>query len=312
MQTILGSNGVIGHALAKELPKFKTNIRLVSRNPKKVNQNDELLSADLTLKEDVYKAIEGSEVAYLCIGLKYDIKTWRKEWPVLMRNVLDACAKYKCKLVFVDNVYAIDTAEIGNITEESNMKPFSKKGAVRKEIDQMILDDMQAGKVEAIIARCADYYGPSTELSLVMIATYNQFIKNKKAQWIGYPKVPHTYTYSEDAGKAMALLGNTPDAYNQIWNLPTEKRGFTGEDWVNLVAKEMGKSASYSNIQPFMVRVLGIFIPILREVYEMQYQFEIPYKLNSDKFEKRFGIMATPYEKGMKETLNDLAQMNPK
>lgn len=36
MQTILGSNGQIGHELAKELSKhYTTDIRLVSRNPKK-------------------------------------------------------------------------------------------------------------------------------------------------------------------------------------------------------------------------------------------------------------------------------------
>lgn len=303
MQTILGSNGAIGQALAKELLKYTSEIKLVSRKPKKVNESDQLFAADLTQREQVFKAIEGSEIVYLCVGLKYDLKVWQTEWPKLMRNVLDACNQYNCKLVFVDNVYAIDAAHIHQITEESPMNPVSKKGAVRKQINEMILDDIKAGKVQAIIARCADYYGPYPDLSLVMIATYKNLIKNKKSQWMGYPKIPHTYTYTEDAGEAMALLGNTADAFNQIWNLPTEKRGFTGEQWVNLVAKEMGKSNKYSNIGPGMIKLLGVFIPILKEISEMGYQFATPYALDSSKFEKRFGIKATPYEEGMKETL---------
>ena len=42
MQTILGSGGAIGISLAKELMNYTNQIRLVSRNPKKVNETDEL------------------------------------------------------------------------------------------------------------------------------------------------------------------------------------------------------------------------------------------------------------------------------
>lgn len=310
MQTILGSNGAIGQELAKSLINYTSDIRLVSRNPKKINATDQLMKADLTQRDAVFNAIEGSKIAYLCVGLKYDIKVWQKDWPVLMRNVLDACHKYNCKLVFIDNVYAIDPAHIGHITEESPMNPVSKKGLVRKEINEMILGGIQNGKVQAIIARCADYFGPYPELSLVMISTYSNFIKGKKAQWMGNPKMPHTYTYTADAGKGLAILGNTPGAYNQIWNLPTEKRGFTGEDWVNLVSKEMGKSNKYSTLGNGMMGFLSLFVPILRELKEMAYQFNSPYYLDSSKFEKSFNIKATPYEEAMHNSIVSLTANN--
>lgn len=307
MQTILGSNGAIGNALAKALTAYTTNIRLVSRNPKKVNENDQLLSADLTTKEGVFKAIEGSEVAYLCIGLEYKLDIWKTHWPPMMRNVLDACELYGCKLVFVDNVYAIGGDNVQHITEESPISPSSKKGKIRAQVDQMILDEIAAGKVKAIIARCADYYGPFPDLSLPMIATYGNFKKGKKAQWLFQANIPHTYTYTPDAGKGMALLGNTPDAYNQIWNLPTTARGITGEDWVNMVAKEMKVPAKFTSVPAWLVKVLGIFVPVLNEVHEMKYQFDRPYFFDSSKFEKQFNIKPTPYEVGIKETIAELS-----
>ncbi|HEX7583349.1 MAG TPA: NAD(P)H-binding protein, partial [Prolixibacteraceae bacterium] len=81
MQTILGSGGAIGIELAKALKEFTSEIRLVSRNPKKVNATDELMSADLLNTEDVRKAVKGSSVVYVTIGFPYSVKVWKKSWP---------------------------------------------------------------------------------------------------------------------------------------------------------------------------------------------------------------------------------------
>ncbi len=73
MQTILGSNGQIGHELAKELSKhYTTDIRLVSRKPKKINPTDQLVSADLMDFNQTKKAIENSDIVYFTVGLPMD------------------------------------------------------------------------------------------------------------------------------------------------------------------------------------------------------------------------------------------------
>ncbi|WP_316818322.1 hypothetical protein [Pedobacter nyackensis] len=52
MQTILGANGQIAEELARELKRnYTTDIRLVSRNPKKVNDTDTLFAANLLDRE---------------------------------------------------------------------------------------------------------------------------------------------------------------------------------------------------------------------------------------------------------------------
>jgi len=108
MQTLLGGNGTIGSVLAKELTRYTDKIRIVGRNPKKINESDELFKADLADPEQVDRAIAGSEVVYLLVGFEYDIKVWRNQWPLLMRATLDACKKHGAKLVFFDNVYLYD------------------------------------------------------------------------------------------------------------------------------------------------------------------------------------------------------------
>ncbi|MGO9611582.1 MAG: NAD-dependent epimerase/dehydratase family protein [Dissulfurispiraceae bacterium] len=216
MQTILGAGGIIGKELAKNLPKYTERIRLVSRNPRKVNPTDEIFSASLLDSKQTMKAVEGSDVVYLTAGLPYKTKTWQSQWPVIMKNVIDACKKYHAKLVFFDNVYSYGRVN-GWMTENTAMNPTSKKSTVRKKIDDMILDEVDRANFKAIIARAADFYGPDTPLSLVNVMVFDNIKKGKKAQWLINDKVKHSLTYTPDAGKATAILGNTESAYDQVF-----------------------------------------------------------------------------------------------
>jgi nucleoside-diphosphate-sugar epimerase len=132
MQTILGANGTIGKLLAQELPVYTDRIRLVSRNPIRVNESDELMPLDLTQPGAVDKAVQGSEVVYLVVGLEYSAKVWEQYWPALMRDTVNACLKYGAKLVFFDNVYMYDKNHMSHLTEATPVNPPSRKGAVRK------------------------------------------------------------------------------------------------------------------------------------------------------------------------------------
>jgi len=105
MQTILGSSGPIGFELAKSLKKFTSDIRLVSRNPKKVNNSDKIMAADLLNAEEVRKAVKGSSVVYVTIGFPYDLKIYSESWLKFTTYVINACIEYNCKLVFFDNIY---------------------------------------------------------------------------------------------------------------------------------------------------------------------------------------------------------------
>ena len=134
MQVILGSGGAIGTELARALPHYTPDIRLVSRNPKKVNSTDELFEGDLTDADRVAKAVQGAEVAYLTVGLPYNTATWRSTWPVVMANVINACKQHGTKLVFFDNVYMYDPQHLSPMTEDTPINPSSNKGKVRRQI----------------------------------------------------------------------------------------------------------------------------------------------------------------------------------
>jgi nucleoside-diphosphate-sugar epimerase len=305
MQTILGSTGVIGRELAKTLPQYTNKIRLVSRKPKKVNDNDELLSANLLNLEEILRAVEGSDVVYLTAGIQYDIKIWRRDWPVIMKNVIAACKKNNCKFVFFDNVYAYGKVD-GWMSEESPIKPDSEKGKVRAELTKMIMNEIEQGNLKAIIAKAADFYGPDTPLSFVNIMVFDNFKKGKKAQWMLDVNKKHSFTYTPDAGKGTAILGNTESAYNQIWHLPTNRNVLTGKKFIELAAKAMGVKPDYMVVKKWMLSLLGVFNKVIKENNEMLYQNHSDYLFDSTKFEKAFDYKPISYEEGIINTAKSI------
>jgi len=302
MQTILGAGGAIGIELAKALKQYTEEIRLVSRTPTRVNESDELVSADLLDKEQVNDAVKGSEVVYLVAGLPYKLKVWRNQWPVIMQNVINACKEHNAKLVFFDNIYMIDINHIGNITEDSPINPPSKKGEIRAQLDQMILGEIKAGTLSAIIARAADFYGPKVNTSVLQETVYKNFRKGKAANWFCSFDKLHNFTYTPDAGLTTAMLANDPNAWNQIWNLPTSSP-MTGKEWIEAFATQMNVKPKKQRASKWMIKMMGLFIPIMKELVEMLYQYDRDYVFNSSKFEKVYNFKPTPPETAIKEII---------
>lgn len=303
MQTILGAGGDIGTLLAKELKKFTQKIRLVARHPRQVNGDDELVSADIMDPRAVSEAVEGSEIVYLTVGLKYDLRVWKTQWPAIIRNVVDACITHNSKLVFFDNVYMYDKGVIPNMTEDSPLIPPSKKGVVRLKVVRHIMEAMATRNLKAVIARSADFYGPGSKNGILNILVLNAVSKGKKASWQADPHKVHSLTYTPDAAKGTALLGNTDSAYGQVWHLPTSPERLTGHELIELASGIKGRKASYRVLTPFILLLGGLFDRSIRELKEMQYQNDRDYFFNSDKFCTAFAFTPTSYRDGITETL---------
>ena len=305
MQTILGAGGAIGKELARILPEYTPSIRLVSRNPEKINAQDELFSANLLNAEETSSAVAGSEVVYLTAGLNYNTKTWQDQWPAVMRNAIDACARHGAKLVFFDNIYMYTKDCMANITENSRIDPPSRKGQVRATIAGMLMEAHASGKIQALIARSADFYGPNIQNTSMLTETViNPLKEGKKANWLGSLNFKHSFTFTPDAARATAVLGNAQNAYGEAWHLPTAPDPPTGNEWVHMIAGELGVKPRVQAAPKFMVRIIGLFTPIMGELVEMMYQYDRDYVFNSSKIETAFHLTPTPYKEGIRQVIS--------
>ena len=302
MQTVLGSNGVIGRELSRYLLDYSDRIRQVSRSPKRVNATDDLFSADLLDAKATADAVAGSTVAYLVAGLKYDHRVWEEQWPNVMRNAIDACKRHGSALVFFDNVYAYGRVD-GVMTEDTPYNPRSRKGEVRARIATTLMDEVRRGELRAMIVRAADFYGPNASLSVTHATVTERLKAQKTPQWLGNAKAVHTFTYTPDAGRSLAVLGNTASAYGQVWHALTSKEPITGEQYVRIACELSGRPYALQAVPRWMLFLTGIFVPVVRENMEMLYQFEYDYRFDSSKVERALGFAATGYREGIAATV---------
>lgn len=298
-QTILGGGGAIGTPLAKELKAYTENIRIAGRNPKKVNHSDETFIFDLTDRAGTREAVKNSEVVYLVAGLKYTTKIWQEQWPGVFDNVIEACKAEGTKLVFFDNVYPYGKVD-GPMTEETPFNPCSKKGEIRAKLDLKLIEEYKRGNLEGVIVRGADFYGPGVGSSVFNLLVIGNLMKGKKANWMNNPKAIHTFTYTPDAAKATAILGNTPSVYNQVWHAPADDHPITGEEMVRIAAEMLGVEPRIQVLSDTMLWMAGLFQPTVMSLIEMTYQTKYDYIFNSDKFKKAFNFTPTTYRDGIK------------
>ncbi|WP_036153170.1 NAD-dependent epimerase/dehydratase family protein [Maribacter forsetii] len=306
MQTILGANGQIAIELAKELKKkYTSNIRLVSRDPKKVNDTDTLFSANLLDKQKTEEAVKGSEIAYLTVGLPMNTKMWVDQFPIMMRNVIDACKKHHTKLVFFDNTYMYAQNETP-LTEESEFAPVGPKGKVRAEITTMILDEMAANNLEAVICRAPEFYGPDKTQSITNAIIFDNIKQGKKLKVFISDTILRTLIWTPDASKAMALIGNTPNVYNQTWHLPCDDNRLTYEQLIALTSKIYGKQFSYTVVPKIAFKIGGIFKSQMKELKELLPRYKHDNIFVSTKFKNRFpDFEVTTYQEGIEQIKNE-------
>jgi nucleoside-diphosphate-sugar epimerase len=308
MQTILGASGIIGTELAKALRAYTNDIRIVSRSPKKVNDTDELMAANLLDAQQTVEAVKGSDVVYLTVGLIYNIKIWQRQWPVVMSNVINACKLHGAKLVFFDNIYMYGRV-MGSMTEATPFKPDSKKGKVRAEVAAMVLQGIEAGSLTALIARAPEFYGPGKTQSGVNAMLFDNIRKGKKVQWLMNDTNRRTFIYTPDAARATALLGNTPSAFNQTWHLPCSDEVINGKQFIALAEKVYGRALPYTILKRGMLWLVGLFVPVVREIRELLYQFEQDYIFDSSKFKQALpDFKVTGYEDGIKAIAAELGK----
>lgn len=306
MQTILGASGQIGRELALSLKRDFTShtgevIRLVSRKPKQVNGNDELMPADLLDAQQTARAVEGSAVVYLTVGLPMDTQMWMDQWPVMMHNVIAACELHKAKLVFFDNTYMYPQTSAVQ-TETCQFQPHGLKGEVRADIANALLQAMREQRVEALICRAPEFYGPSLTQSITNSTVIEPLKAGKKAKVFLRDDTLRTLIYTPDASRAMALLGNTPDAFGQTWHLPCDDNRLTYRAFIELAAKVWGVKPAYTLLKRWQLVFAGLFSQRICDAVELLPRYAVDNLFDSSKFKQRFPeFQVTPIEQGLRQ-----------
>ena len=167
------------------------------------------------------------------------------------------------------------------------------------------MEAVRSGALKGMIVRSADFYGPGAVSSVTDATVISRLKSGKTPRWIGNANAVHTFTYTPDAGRTLAVLGNTASAYGHVWHAATSPELMTGERFVRMSCDALGRPYHLQVAPRWMLTVAGVFVPLLRENMEMLYQFEFDYCFDSSKIERTFGLTATPYVTGIAATVEE-------
>lgn len=305
VQTILGANGQIGTELARALhDEYTTDLRLVSRRPKALHDTDELFAADLMDAGQTDAAVAGSDIAYLTVGLPPDAELWAAQLPVMMENTIAACEKHGVKLVFFDNTYMYPMTSEPQ-TEDTPFAPVGSKAHTRAKMTTTLLDAMAAGRVEAVICRAPEFYGPGKTQSFTNAMVFEPAAEDKKAKVPLRDDTRRSLIWTPDASRAMALIGNTGSAYGQTWHLPVDGDRPTYKQLVQLASDAWGRKIRYTVLKKPVLFFARYFNPGVRELWELLPRYEVDNVFVSGKFTQAFPeFRVTSYREGI-EAIRD-------
>ena len=219
----------------------------------------------------------------------------------MMQSLIEGVIPSGAKLVFGDNVYMYGEVE-GPISETLPYAAATRKGRVRATVAEMLLQAHREGKLRTTIGRAADFFGPQVLDSTLGDRVFYPALAGKTASAIGNIDLAHTYTFINDFGKALVILGAHSEALGQTWHVPNAPTISTRQ-FLNLVFEELNQAPKMSGMGRTMMRIGGLFVPGARETVEMMYEFEKPFVVDSAKFEQAFGLAATPHREAIRQTL---------
>ncbi len=300
LHVVLGGSGAIGQAVIKALQEKNLNIRAVEKS--KAITGVETVFADLLDQKQTEEVLKGASHVYLCVGLPYESKIWEKDWPRLMKSVIESCALVKAKLIFFDNAYMYGPSPLSVPFDENyEQKPISIKGKVRKEIANLMIEAMNSGKIRGVIGRSVTFYGPKAVNSVLFISFLQNMLLGKKPQVIIREGVRQTFAYTLDNGRALVMLALDESVNGEVFHLPVGE-AITVDQILTKFNKELNKNFKASYVGGFLLSFLSLFIKPLRESKEMLYLYENTHIMSWEKFKKKYPeFKVTSYEEGFKE-----------
>jgi nucleoside-diphosphate-sugar epimerase len=303
---VIFGTGAIGLATFDALRRRGETARLVNRSGSaRVPEDVEVIGGDARDPAFATAVADGAQVIYQTLNPPY--AEWTAQFPLLQTGVLAAAEAAGARLVSMENVYMYGRPTGRVLTEDRAYDAHTKKGQLRGRMARELLAAHDAGRVEVAIGRASDYFGPrGGAQSNLGDRVFPAALAGRTATVLGDPDQPHTYTYIADIGEGLAVLGEHPDAPGQVWHLPNDSDTRTTRQLVDIAYRQAGQPRSKLRRLPaFALRALGLINPTVRELVEMQYQFEEPFIVDSSKITNKLGIEATPVEQALADTLRE-------
>ncbi|WP_082420528.1 NAD-dependent epimerase/dehydratase family protein [Paenibacillus sp. A3] len=309
---VVGATGGTGASVTEELVRRGIRTVAFGRSRGKLEQlkanlgNPHHLTiavGDAFRPNDIVTASEGADVLFHCANVPYH-EMVSKLIP-LGESVMEAANRLSLKVVVIDGIYPYGRRQMDRATEDHPKQPHTRKGKIRLAYEQMLFEDRWS-RAKVMIVRLPDYYGPTANEASYLGSTLEAIAAGKMAFFIGNMRVPREYVYLPDAAFMIAELAARDEAYGENWHIPGAGL-ISGRDIVRIARQASGSSKPVIPLGRGGLSLLGMAVPVMKEVVEMLYLTEEPLVLSGDKYKRLIGpARATSFEEGIMNTVRAL------
>jgi len=293
--------GPVGWTTASMLADTGCEVRVITRNgagPQ--HPRIERVRADAADPAALRRAAEGATVIYNAASPPY--RRWATDWPPLASSVLAAAEAAQAVLVTVSNLYGYGPMDRA-MRESDPLAATSTKGRVRAQVWRDAFAAHEAGRVRVTELRSSDYFGPRVLSSQLGDRIVPKILAGKPVRVLGNPDAPHSWTYITDVAHALIALGADERAWGRAWHTPTNAPISQRQIVDALGDAANGERVYVRSVSPLALKVLGVFVPDLRELPEIRYQFDATFVVDSTAAQTTFGLEPTPMEDALRETI---------
>ena len=310
---VVFGTGQVGLLLARQLVEQGADVVAVNRSGRADVDGARVIGGDATDPGFTTRAAAGADVVHFCLNAP-DYARWTQEFPPLQRAVLAAAQAAGARLVVLDNLYAYGPTHGQALVESLAERPTSAKAATRAAMTAELLAAHRAGRIEVAIGRASDYFGPGTRQSALGETVFGAALAGRRAQVMGDPDEPHSYSYTPDVAAGLITLGTAAEAPGQVWHLPVAEtrttRAIIGHVYELAGHRPRSLAAGRTTL-----RLLGLTRPALREYLHTLYQFTDAWVVDDSRFRGAFGDHATPLDEALAATVQwyrEVADRNPR
>ena len=302
IHVIFGS-GPLAQAVQRALLRRGRKVKMVNRSGKRpagVPAEVEIAAGDAYSPDFTRAVTQGAAVVYQCAQPEYH--QWVTQFPSLQAAILAGAAENRAKLIAAENLYMYGDTDGQPLHEGLPYSARTRKGKVRAQMALALQEAHRSGKVQTASARGSDFFGPAVLGSALGERTFLPLLQGKPAEVTGALDLPHAYTYIDDFGEALAVLGERPEALGRAWHVPNTP-ALAQRQLLTQFFEAAGLPPKFTVMSKFMLGLGGLFIPAAREMVEMAYEFEKPFQVDASAFTQAFGDITTPLARAVPETL---------
>lgn len=304
---LIGGTGPVGASIATALIAAGTPFAVISRDPSAIaarfaaHPPAETRAWDPDAPERIREAVRGLDTLVYMVGVPYH--AFHLHPQIMARTLAAAEAEGVRRLLLIGTAYPFGRARAARVDETHPRTPHTFKGRMRLEQEDLVLEAGARGPLRTAILRLPDFYGPdlaNSHLADIFAAA----VADRRARVVGPIDRPHEFVFVPDVGPVVARLLAAEEAFGAPYNLAGAGT-ITVRDVAEQAYMLVRRNPRLLVANKLMLRLAGLFDPMMRELVEMHYLVSDPVVFDDTALTRALGPLAkTPYAQGIAQCVD--------